>query len=107
MSPKSRSKGAPGACPACEASSVQRAPHSLELEPTRLEREPLHAPDCPRHAKAQLGGLLRRLFLVSVPALSVPACTECELAPDTSVGLDNGTVGQAELPLEIPRDRAA
>ena len=80
--------------------------HLLELglEPDRLERNvaPGDSPESTR-----LGSLARKLFLAALPALAVPACVDSSIDRDTSIGLDNGTVGKVVPAVPDVRDRAA
>ena len=107
MRHRSTRASAPGSdCPACRATSSAAPAAAHGLEPTRLEAEAPHAPGCPEHPRSVLGSLAGRVFLASIPALAVPGCFDAEQTLETSVGLDNGTVGAVVDP-DSGTDRAA
>ncbi|MDF1798655.1 MAG: hypothetical protein P1V81_05725 [Planctomycetota bacterium] len=82
------------ACPHCKGGPSRVL--GLGLVATALEREVGHEPDCPSSPAQRLGRLVSVLVIAVTPTIALPACTAG--AAGQAQGLDNGTVGRAELP---------
>ena len=81
---------------------------ALGLEPTALERD--LTLETGRHGPAREARRSRvavRFLLASLPIFGVPACMANPHAPDTTVGLDNGTVGMADTLPDVRLNDAA
>ena len=103
---RQRSRRAPTApTGSTEPHSAFPTPLSASLEPSRLERIP--SPPRTEGERSELARLLSRLLLASTPVFAAPACLGHDVDPRKSFGLDSGTVGHAELPVEAPEGEAA
>ena len=81
---------------------------ALGLEPTALERDLTHETSRLGPAReARRSRVAVRFLLASLPIFGVPACMTNPHAPDTTVGLDNGTVGMADTPSDVRLNDAA
>mgnify|MGYP006935334959 CR=1 FL=1 len=83
-------------CPHCQG--VRSRVLGLGLEATALEREAGHAPGCPSSPARRIARLVSVLVIAATPTFALPACTSGATAAGQAQGLDNGTVGKAELP---------
>ncbi len=94
-------------CPHCKGVRGSLGPGGLEG--SWLEREERHGHDCPKAPRRErrLRRLLSLVILASASGLAVPSCGQGAMSAPAPQGLDNGTVGQAEPPGDLPADEAA
>ena len=100
----------PARRPQCTHCKGVRSLGPAGLEGSGLERELRHEADCPAAPRRdrRLRHLLSLVVLASASSLCVPSCgSGSSMAGPTPQGLDNGTVGQAELPALEAGDEAA
>ena len=103
------------ACPLCGGQKKPSQLDRLGLEPSSLERETPHRPDCPKlRIKKPLRALVPALSLALLPVVGAGGCHDSDqemgVTPSPTGGLDSGTIGMVDDLIPdglIPKDETA